>query len=46
MSAAADQGGPTGTVLEKGQKQAGLTLDEAKERAQWLADRVRGRRTG
>jgi len=43
--AAEGKGGPTGT-LEKNQEQPGLTLDEAKERAQWLADRVRGRRTG
>jgi 3-hydroxy-9,10-secoandrosta-1,3,5(10)-triene-9,17-dione monooxygenase len=46
VSPADKKGGPTGTLLEKGQEQPGLTLDEAKERAQWLADRVRGRRTG
>jgi 3-hydroxy-9,10-secoandrosta-1,3,5(10)-triene-9,17-dione monooxygenase len=46
VSPADKKGGPKGTLLEKGQEQPALTLDEAKERAQWLADRVRGRRTG
>ena len=44
MSPADEKGGPGHGARERAE--AGLTLDEAKERAQWLADRVRGRRPG